>query len=145
MTTSYHRVTLALALSVFVAGSLSAQGLAPQPPRLGDRTCADWSASPSSQEMRAWLFGYYSGVAAAKSGGPSPLLIRPMEFVSEPDYFGTMGKPTLRVSTRAWTEEGLAKRMNSRCAFRQPERLIDAAAAIMGDLIHVLPAPASAR
>jgi len=80
------------------------------------------------------MFGYYSGVLAAKSGGPPPLLIRPMEIVSERDSAGNV-----TASTRPWNAEGLAKLMTSRCSLNPSERLIDAAAAVMTELIHVFP------
>jgi hypothetical protein len=110
--------------------------------RIGDRTCADWSAvtatdSAEAKDFRAWMFGYYHGAVKARSGGQ--FLVRPMGIVSEPSYFGTMGRPNIIASTREWNEEGLADLMTRHCASATTDSLKDAAAAVTKGLIVPIP------
>ena len=134
----------------FMAVATSAQQ--PQqsaPVGYGEKTCADWNAAvaadgPELQQMRAWVYGYYSGVAMAKTAN-GVVLVRPMDIVAEPDYFGTMGRPNVSVRTLPWNEDGLSKLMSTRCSLSPTDRLGDVAAEAIGGLFHKLPTETAAN
>jgi hypothetical protein len=103
---------------------------------IGDRTCSQWTASlqnetADAQSMRTWLLGYYHGVLASKPA--NTLWVRPMEIVPVP------GSSDMEFTLRTWNEQALAKLMSQSCAADPDQRLRDAAAAVMAELVRTVP------